>query len=393
MAHGHEKSTNTNIHTSRHHAHAHPRRRRRADSRAARVARGVVVPLVLAAAVLFPTAARSQPCDEANRCNLEANPCITNVHCKDGQCQFDPVNCDDGSPCTINDRCDPSRGCVSELNCPSDDLVCNGKEECCDAPPCLGSVALGECFRSPLSCDDRDPCTCDRCDEELGGCQYAPRDCEDRDSCTADTCYPNATDNCEPGQGCLHEPIPDCCRTEADCHDACRTGRQCLGKVCTPGTRLSCDDADARTVDGCDPVIGCTHTSTLPGVFCNLDVDCPADPDPCQTAVCGTAATCSSAPLTGFDSLACVCTRADPPTCAGVTLPRSVTTRRNRACALIGRAAKKPARAKKLVRRAAKLLDRAGQRLAKVKRVSADCQRDAGALLVDGVGRAWRLEL
>lgn len=80
----------------------------------------------------------------------------------------DDVDCDDGVACTL-DRCvnglcqfrpEPAR-------C-SDGVFCNGGE-ICDLRDGCQAVA-------PRSCDDRDPCTLDRCNEEARTCENLPRD-------------------------------------------------------------------------------------------------------------------------------------------------------------------------------------------------------------------------
>jgi hypothetical protein len=163
-----------------------------------------------------------------------------------------------------------------------------------------------------------------------------------------------------------------------------------MASTCTAGTPVSCDDRDPLTVDGCDPAVGCTHTTTtLPGGACGSDADCPPDADPCTVEACDPAAGCISRPVGGFDGLACICRRTNPASCDGITLPRNVTTKRSRACALIGRAATKPpTKARKLVGRAGKLLAGAERRLAKAKQLSPACRQDMVDLLADGAARA-----
>ena len=52
------------------------------------------------------------------------------------------------------------------------------------------------------------------------------------------------------------------CTTNADCADgnACNGSEVCQAGVCLPGTSITCADGDACTIDGCDPVSGCTYT-------------------------------------------------------------------------------------------------------------------------------------
>jgi hypothetical protein len=41
--------------------------------------------------------------------------------------------------------------------------------------------------------------------------------------------------------------------------DVCNGDEVCVTGVCTGGSILDCDDADACTADGCDAVSGCFH--------------------------------------------------------------------------------------------------------------------------------------
>jgi hypothetical protein len=110
--------------------------------------------------------------------------------CSQGICQTDgktcvsaplsQVPCDDGDPCTDQDRCDG-----------------------------------GACEGSPALCDDGRPCTSDACDAASGGCVFSPTTgpCDDGDPCTGiDTCS-GGTCQGIPTQGChyLNPPqVPAC---------------------------------------------------------------------------------------------------------------------------------------------------------------------------------------
>jgi hypothetical protein len=60
------------------------------------------------------------------------------------------------------------------------------------------------------------------------------------------------------------------CTTNADCIDGnvCNGSEICQAGVCIAGTPLTCHDNDPCTLDGCDPVAGCTYT---PANGCLLD--------------------------------------------------------------------------------------------------------------------------
>ena len=133
-------------------------------------------------------------------------------------------------------------------------------------------------------CDDGDPCTAlDLCGP--GGCDgSAPVSCDDGDPCTLDAC--------DPGLGCLYDPIPGCCVAAADCDDgdAC-TADGCAGGGCVHGA-APCDDGDPCTMDACDPATGCTAawSPALLGAPCD-------DGDPCTSGDGCDPTGCEGAPL------------------------------------------------------------------------------------------------
>ena len=102
-------------------------------------------------------------------------------------------------------------------------------------------------------CDDNSLCTQDHC--VSGSCQPGtPVNCDDGDGCTVDTC--------DPQQGCLHTPIPNCeCDSNSDCTDynVCTGTETCVANDCVAGTPLNCNDGNVCTNDSCDAQAGCQH--------------------------------------------------------------------------------------------------------------------------------------
>ncbi len=229
-------------------------------------------------------------CDIAHIChdNLETNPgnaceaCVVAVD----RTRYTPWNadgCSDNNACTINDACQ-----------------------------------LGRCIGTLVPCDDGDLCTQDRCDPATGACsaepdvakcgldpcdpgpERDPLDCDDDDPCT--------DDRCEPWVGCVH----DVAAAEADdpitCDDgnACTRDDVCLDGECAGQMAIDCDDDDLCTIDVCDPIEGCRHSS-----IANL---C-ADDNPCTDETCEPAKGC----VYPFNDDPCddrnACTAAD--TCKG----------------------------------------------------------------------------
>ena len=194
--------------------------------------------------------------------------------CAAGECQAGtPPNCSDGNPCTV-DACGAASGCThtpiagcascttaadcEDGNACTLDLCSAGRcrnvavsngTPCSDGSICNGveTCQAGSCrSASPLSCDDDNACTTDRCDEVLGRCVHdglsnccvSDSDCADSDACTIN-------ERCDAGQ-CVSDPVI--------CEEA---GGICTGTICDPqeGCTVSvvpdgeaCDDADSCTV-------------------------------------------------------------------------------------------------------------------------------------------------
>ncbi len=197
-------------------------------------------------------------CQSAADCDLAGPPPACNVWiCIDRTCQPQPgedgVTCDDGDPCTLDDRC-------------------------------VG----GSCLGAPLACDDGNPCTADGCDE-TGVCLSQPLDgtpCDDGDGCTA-------TDVCVAGLCTGTFVCP--CQVAADCApfedgDWCNGSLVCLDERCVvdPTTLVECvDDTPADcTVPQCAPATGQCEAAAAPdGTSCTDDDPCTID-DRCIRGLC-----------------------------------------------------------------------------------------------------------
>jgi cysteine-rich repeat protein len=209
------------------------------------------------------TADAGEQCDDGNRlsgdccdqnCQFEppdspcedGNACTANDTCSAGSCMAGPpLLCSDGIDCT-HDSCNPPTGCVFA----PDSGLCNDSEVCTDD---VCNPATG-CVFTPNSgtCSDGDACTEDDVCSS-GGCQGGtPLACDDGNICTDDLC--------DPLTGCVFAPNSNSC----DDGDACTFGDACNGGLCSGSGTLSCDDGDPCTVDGCDALLGCTH-SPVPG--------------------------------------------------------------------------------------------------------------------------------
>ncbi len=231
--------------------------------------------------------------------------CTFNYRCEAGECVGDPVNCDDGRPCTI-DSCDPVSGCRWETNFgPCDDgdactvgETCNSFGECGVPDPSLPQYKL--------DCNDRNPCTVDSCDRNLG-CVHVNilGACEDGDPCSqpgTGTCVagrcvtqkrscddgnPCTDDSCDPDGGCIHTVHTRTCEDG----NLCTVGERCISGICQGGTARNCNDNNVCTVDACNPAVGCVYSpSTVRD--CNDGSKCTIN-DTCANMVCtGTPVIC-----------------------------------------------------------------------------------------------------
>lgn len=199
------------------------------------------------------TAANTGSCDDGS-------PCTENDRCQASGCKGDAKACDDANPCTT-DSCKSNTGLC--------DHVANG-EPCDDGEPCTtgDTCSAGKCDpgKTKTVCDDADPCTADSCKKGLG-CQHVADAavCDDDKPCTADACSKTG--------GCSH--------TNLKAGDPCTDGDPCvvdqvcsLDLACTGGGPLPCEDNNSCTTDSCKVGIGCVHTMNEDpcddGLFCTF---------------------------------------------------------------------------------------------------------------------------
>lgn len=237
------------------------------------------------------TGAGELPCDDGNSCTDDS--CDPQAGCQ-FLANFD--DCDDGSKCTVGDKC--SNGwclpgpalpcndddtCTDDLCLPGDGCVfVNNAAPCDDTDICTTKDACvnGQCTGGPaLDCNDNNPCTDESC-EPGEGCQYAFNSaaCEDGNECTTeDTCVEGA---CTPGSGVLecldgNPCTDDACNPDVGCifvnnvlacddDDECTDGDACANGECASGPPLECpDDGNTCTTHSCDSQNGC-ETTVLP---------------------------------------------------------------------------------------------------------------------------------
>lgn len=219
------------------------------------------------------------------------NVCTLTDSCQNGSCiGTGSLSCDDGDPCTI-DSCDARTGCTHTPAATG--TACDDGNACTTASQCNA----GKCVAvANLDCSDDDPCSVDRCDPTIGCVdEDAPNGtrcddgnlCTQVDGCQAGACVGSfpvvcaASDQCHLAGAC--NPLTGQCSNpvappQTACNDGsvCTTGDRCQEGACV-GSRLSCDDGDPCTLDGCDAALGCVNTEAPDNTPCS-------DADPCTTA-------------------------------------------------------------------------------------------------------------
>ncbi len=232
----------------------------------------------------------------------------------------DNSRCDDGIACT-NDTCDALAGCVRT----GDDTRCADGNPC-TSDHCQSNVG---CRSIPgnegATCEDGSVCTLgDRC--VRGAC--AGRTllvCDDDNRCTTDRC--EATTACvyeaEPALcscGTASSPVP----AGSDCADGegCTAGDQCDGAgLCQPGAARDCNDGDACTSDICSDG-RCTHDDSGCATTCaGLADGTPcSDGQVCNVGTCASGA-CVTETIDCDDGSACTgaefCTESEGLGCVG----------------------------------------------------------------------------
>lgn len=222
-----------------------------------------------------------------NGCGVELSQCVVDSDCSfipTGQCTVaicDTVTstcrlaywaeyhpCDDGLPCTINDKCDE-----------------------------------GLCRGTNVTCDDGNECTHDYCDDTLGLCVYDPvvmfhAPCTSPNLCS----FNDACDNqgyCVPGDTMLCYSLDECNDNQCDplvgdCASTAITGWCATGDPCTNFDQCydgTCEgaavyvDVPLCMTESCD--IHGTITSSLLANTCYIDHVCYANgdqnpSDPCR---------------------------------------------------------------------------------------------------------------
>jgi hypothetical protein len=182
-------------------------------------------------------------------------------------------DCDDGVECSVDECLEPGY-CSNRLDSTkcSDGLLCNGVETCHPTRGCIDAP--------PPTCDDKDPCTIDRCDEQAKACIHGIRDF-DHDG-EADFHCPDGTDcdDFDPTRGMLAREL--CMDAiDNDCDE--QTDESQCGAV----PHDTCEDAldvsaggvfNVSTVGAVgDYVLSCSESMAMRDVVFKFTLDGPRD--------------------------------------------------------------------------------------------------------------------
>ncbi len=251
-------------------------------------------------------------------CNADDSVCTTGDACKDGKCAAGKtISCDDGNGCT-KDSCDKLTGCKTE---PAELSSCDADgDKCTPGDACSGGVCV---TGDPKNCDDKKPCTVDRCNASTGSCEnklVVGLACDDGDICThTDLCAnggkcAGTTRACNDGNACTTDACDakkgakDACQHTAGsgaCDDGnkCTTGDKCTAGSCAPGTAKVCKASKPCTTVYCNGLTGsCVEEKAKVGAPCDDGKPCTVG-DGCDAAgkcqsgkpkICGDGPACQS---------------------------------------------------------------------------------------------------
>ena len=226
--------------------------------------------------------------------------------CVAGQCQANPTvgaACDDGSACTLGDKCNPAGGCAGQWD--EATCGCTSDADCAEefaGDPCNDGKCNTEahtCFGAPkvgAPCDDGNPCTkADACNG-AGQCGGTTFPCDDGADCTVDVC--------DGAGGCDHVLDGETCLIDGLCYNVGQTQPGDVCNVCQGGESwasnagVACDDEDACTGDDVCGAGGCAGD-----VFtCEVAA--------CQVGTCDGGGGCDVAPKAGWCFIAGGCVAA-----------------------------------------------------------------------------------
>jgi hypothetical protein len=253
---------------------------------------------------IWTSAPKGTACADGDHCNGE-EACDGVGNCAAGV----PVACDPPGPCQEEGVCDRDSGkCTYALK--AQGAVCRpASDQCQDDAVCDGTSA--ECPANPIAvgrpCDDGNPCTVDdRCLND-GSCVGAHKDCDDGLECTDDFCGPFGCGHAPKPGFCLidracyadgeRNPANPCQRCDATPQvnriwtlappgTACADDR-CNGEVCDEaGACVTGAPVECPACHACNPATGaCDADPEQNGHACDTGSLCERDAF-CADGVC-----------------------------------------------------------------------------------------------------------
>ena len=233
---------------------------------------------------------------------VRANAQITQAHCGNRRCAYDPGVCNNGCVCCVygngNDRCRPPGTCgPGTVVCPPGQSNCGGggcRDLSSDSNNC------GACGRvCPAGA-----CEAGACDLPNGASCSAGAQCRSG-ICAARICCDRACDGaCEScalagGVGACTN-LPD--TTPCGAGDLCSGLPTCRAGACVPGSAVVCTDqppAGSCRQNACNPTNGRCEDAPKPnGSGCDSDSFCREN-ETCTNGVCGggDAVSCTNPPI------------------------------------------------------------------------------------------------
>ncbi len=178
-------------------------------------------------------------CSDNTQCADELD-CTVDT-CSNGGCVHTPNDAFCAFGVCDEDDC-PPRTCETQEEC-TDNVFCNGVEECVD-----GMCALGQ----PVDCNDSDACTMDTCVEMARECTHVTVDADNDTfgdmACPAAGGVPN-TDCNDLNDQVNPDAVDDCNGIDDDCNATCDDSFQCCRGRSGP-CQTSCDAANGTSMTG-----------------------------------------------------------------------------------------------------------------------------------------------
>ncbi len=177
-------------------------------------------------------------CDGKGVCECKPGWSGTKCTHKVDVCKADALDCDDGNVCT-KDSCDKTKGCV---HAPDDTATCDDGDNCTGSSACkAGACVAGDIKTCP---DDGKKCTVEYCRASDGTCRTRALSCGDGNPCTVD--------KCDDQLGCslANAATGTACGSSGQCVDGgclCAEGTMGSGAGCGPCACVHYPDGGART--------------------------------------------------------------------------------------------------------------------------------------------------